>query len=190
MTLTNSMKLLNVISEIATDLSNVYSFSKIERSNDPSERDKTIYNFDTESGKTYKVSFFPSSGRYIPDGTYIREYAPYDMLGWQGTGINNKSMTGENKALKVNATVMAITIDWLNYNKDKDSFFQLLIKPVDKRRYRLVKMFIKNHIGSQYDIKYNLSSAVGEDTIIIRNIGDKGRYYNTDTQMWEKNKKE
>ena len=49
-------------------------------------------------------------------------------------------------------------------------------------------MFIKNHIGSQYDIKYNLSSAVGDDTIIIRNIGDKERYYNTDTQMWEKNK--
>jgi len=184
MTLTNNMKLLNVISEIATDLSNVYSFSKIERSNDPSERDTTVYNFDTESGKTYKVSFFSRSSRHIPDGTYIREYAPYDMLGWQGTGINNKSMTGENKALKVNATVMAITIDWLNNNKD--SFFQLLIKPVDKRRYRLVKMFVDNHIGSQYDIKYSLSSAVGEDTIIIRNIGQKEKYYNMDTQMWEK----
>ena len=175
------IKLLNVISEIATDLSKVYPFSKLERSNDPSERDKTIYNFETESGKLYKVTFFSISNRFYPNGTYVREYAPYDMLGWQGTGINDKSMTGENKALKVNATVMAITIDWLNNNKDLDSFYQLLIKPVDKRRYKLVMMFINNHIAGQYDITHDNSL---EDTIIIRNIGAKKKYYSMDTHMW------
>jgi hypothetical protein len=175
------MKLLSVISEIATDLSKVYPFSKLEKSFDPGERDKTIYNFETESGKLYKVSFFPISNRFYPDGTYVREYAPYDMLGWQGTGIDDKSLTGENKALKVNATVMAITIDWLNNNKDLNTFYQLLIKPVDKRRYKLVMMFINNHIAGQYDITHD--SSLGE-TIIIRNIGAKPRYFDMGTRMW------
>jgi hypothetical protein len=175
------MKLLSVINEIATDLTKIYPFTKLAASNIPGEEGKTIYNFETESGKLYKVTFFPISNRFYPDGTYVREYAPYDMLGWQGTGINDNSLTKENKALKVNATVMAITIDWLNNNKNLDTFYQLLIKPVDKRRYRLVMMFIDNHIAGQYDISHDNSL---EDTIVIRNIGAKPRYFNMDTRTW------
>jgi hypothetical protein len=147
-------RIKSIISEIADDVSNIYPFQLQPKDGDPAERyDK--YTFTTES-KEYIVKFPPINSSSYPEGSYYREYKTIDM-----TYLNAFSMTNENKAIKVNATIMSITIDWLNRHED---FFQLFIHPVDERRYEIVKRFIDNTILGKYNVLYN------EGNIVIRNL--------------------
>lgn len=158
------MKLLNIISEIANDLNNIYPFEYYP----PNGYDSVeYYNFETET-QGYVVRFYPSQPRkYYPEGSYTRDYMTRDMMAMSGIEpISNKSMTGENKALKVNATVMAITMDWFDKHPD---FNQLLIEPVDERRLRIVKRFVDNAVGSRYDVKIHSMPGLYGKSVIIRN---------------------
>jgi hypothetical protein len=93
------MKLMNILNEIGNDISNIYPFQLLPPNSGHYDR----YGFSTES-KEYVVSFFPKVGGGWRD-TYVREYNSEDL-----GKISANSLTGEHKAIKVNATVMAITI--------------------------------------------------------------------------------
>ena len=152
------MKLINVLKEIADDVNNVYPFTHYDASTkdyNPIE----YYDFDTETKKYIVRFYFRYPKHRHPEGSYERDYNTYDLMS-QPDPLNDKSMTGEHNAIKVNATVMAITIDWLE--RHKEDFYQLFIEPVDNRRFKLVKRFIDNTIAGKYDIIDNGS------VIIIR----------------------
>lgn len=159
------MKLLDIISEIATDLSNVYPFEYYPPANSFSSTE--YYNFETEN-QSYVVRFYPSQPKkYYPEGSYGRDYMTRDMMAMSGIEpISDKSMTGENKALKVNATVMAITMDWFEKHPD---FTQLVIEPVDERRLRIVKQFVDNAVGGKYDVTIDSMPGLYGKSVIIRN---------------------
>ena len=152
------------INEIADNIDNVYSFTYYPSSwHDSNE----YYSFETENEK-YVVKFFPSVPRkYYPEGSYTRMYMTNDMMAYSGIEpITDKSMTGENNALKVNATVMATTIDWIDKHPD---FTQLVIEPVDERRLRLVKRFVDNTIGGKYKVSVESMPGLYGNSVIIRN---------------------
>ena len=132
---------MNILNEIGNDISNIYPFQLLPPNSGHYDR----YGFSTES-KEYVVSFFPKVGGGWRD-TYVREYNSEDL-----GKISANSLTGEHKAIKVNATVMAITIDWLDKHKDNEFFKQLIIEPVDNRRHNIVMRFINNTIAGEYDI--------------------------------------
>lgn len=157
------MKLTHIINEIATDLSIAYPFNFVEKEKRggiffANDNDMDRYTFTTEGGNEYEVKFFtPYPRSQYAEGTIEREY------GLKGDrNIQATSMTGENKALKVNATVMKITLDWINRNPN---FTMLLIRPVDERRQRIVKMFLDTYIPKNYEVVYGSKST----NIYIRN---------------------
>ena len=55
----------------------------------------------------------------------------------------------EFKVLEVYATVMETTIDFLNKNKD---WRKLIISPIEKRRYNIVKGFLEKYLPKNYFI--------------------------------------
>lgn len=123
----------DLINEIGEDLSSAYDFKYIGGS-DPT------YTFNTGQTK-YKVVFKDEGG-----GAYERIYAPIQKKPL-GAGVT----TGEGKAIPVNATVMAITLDFLEKNKD---WYILTIHPIDPRRHKLVTNFIdKNLPKDKYDVE-------------------------------------
>ena len=119
-----------VINEVATDLSSAYDWKYVGGSDNK-------YTFTT--GKTdYKTVFIKED-----EGMYERIYAPInkDMEGTE---------TKEGKAIPINATVMAITLDFLEKNKD---WYMLTIHPIDPKRYRLVMHFIDNTLPDKYAVE-------------------------------------
>lgn len=123
----------HLVNEVGEDLSSAYDFKYIGGS-DPT------YTFNTGQTK-YKVVFKDEGG-----GTYERIYAPIQKKPL-GAGVT----TGEGKAIPVNATVMAITLDFLEKNKD---WYILTVHPIDPRRHRLVTNFIdKNLPKDKYDVE-------------------------------------
>lgn len=162
----NRIKEVMGLNEIADNIDNIYPFVHYPpRPNDHNPID--YYNFETENEK-YVVKFFKSyPSKYFPEGSYGREYMTSDMMTMSGIEpVSDKSMTGENKAVKVNATVMAATIDWLDKHPD---FTQLIIEPVDERRLNLVKRFIDNTIGGKYGVSIESMPGLYGKSIIIRN---------------------
>ena len=118
------------INEVATDLSSAYDWKYVGGSDNK-------YTFTT--GETdYKTVFVKED-----EGMYERIYAPLnkDMEGTE---------TKEGKAIPINATVMAITIDFLEKNKD---WYMLTIHPIDAKRYRLVMHFIDNTLPDKYAVE-------------------------------------
>ena len=100
------------------------------------------YTFTT--GQTeYEVLFFPVG--VSSKGVFERLYRPVSEDNMVGTIPLNA--TNEFKVLEINATVMNITIDFLNKNKQwKD----VMISPIEKRRYNIVKGFLDKHLPSKY----------------------------------------
>lgn len=97
------------------------------------------FNIDNDPDKTqYKVIFEKKR-----NGMFERMYMPE-------TRGNVFKMTGENKAFKINATVTAITLDFLEDNKD---WLKLIIEPIDSKRYNLVKRFLDVNIPKKYFIE-------------------------------------
>jgi hypothetical protein len=119
------IKLIDILLEIGDDLNSAYDFKYIGGVN-------PTYTFTT--GETpYKVVFRNEGG-----GTYERIYTPVSKK-----SLKTNVTTGEGKALKVNATVMAVTLDFLNNNTD---WHTLTIQPIDPRRYRIVANFIYKNV--------------------------------------------
>ena len=157
------------LNEVAENIDNIYPFEYYP----PASHEYNPvhhYSFDTETQK-YNVRFFEKyPKKYYPDGTYERDYMTYDMGAFSGIEpISDKSMTNEHKALKVNATVMAITIDWIERTPD---FYQLIITPVDERRLNLVKRFCDNTLGGKYDILVDSMPGLYNKSVIIRSRGN------------------
>jgi cytidyltransferase-like protein len=100
------------------------------------------YTFTT--GQTeYEVLFFPVG--VSSKGVFERLYRPISEDNMVGTIPLNA--TNEFKVLEINATVMNITLDFLNKNKQwKD----VMISPIEKRRYNIVKGFLDKHLPSKY----------------------------------------
>ena len=89
------------------------------------------YTFNT--GQTeYEVIFQPG----IP-GDYERKFAP---IGVSGNKLDYNISTNEFKANEIYATVMNITLDFLEKNKD---WKEILISPVDARRNKIVKAWFE-----------------------------------------------
>jgi hypothetical protein len=123
--------------EVGEDLSSAYNFEYVGGFN-------PTYTFST--GETeYKVVFRDEEG-----GTYERMYMPI-----QKKSLGKGETTGEGKAIPVNATVMAITLDFLENNKD---WHTVTIHPIDPRRHRLVTSFVNKNLPKN---KYNVEDIDG-----------------------------
>lgn len=109
-----------------TDLLLEMSFG-IENRFDYKKDSPTKYTFSTEKNQ-YEVVF---TIYYKTSKTYERSYRP------KGIGFTGK--TNEGVPLKVIATVTAITLDFLDSNKNWEV---VLIKPVSKSRFDLVKKYM------------------------------------------------
>lgn len=125
----------NLINELDFNLNKAYDW-KFEGGVD------NKYTFTT--GQTeYEVLFFPVG--VSSKGVFERLYRPISEDNMVGTIPLNA--TNEFKVLEINATVMNITIDFLNKNKQwKD----VMISPIEKRRYSIVKGFLDKHLPLKY----------------------------------------
>jgi hypothetical protein len=100
------------------------------------------YHFSSEDRK-YIVSFI-----FHDTGVYERVYKTEGRH-------QNFAMTGEGKALKVNATVAEVTLDFMEKNND---WHTLMISPLDTKRHRLVSKFLDANIPKS---KYHIDSEEG-----------------------------
>ena len=101
------------------------------------------YTFTT--GQTeYEVLFTPSKKEL---GTFERLYRPISEDNQPGTVP--LTPTNEFKVMEINSTVMNVTIDFLNKNKD---WKKIVISPIEKRRYNVVKGFLEKHLPKKYFI--------------------------------------
>ena len=125
------LKKNNLLSEVGEDLSSAYPW-KYKGGYNPT------YAF--TAGQTEYNVIFRNEG----DGIFERMYFPFkkDMI---------DMMTGEGKAIPINATVMAITLNFMETNND---WYMITIHPIDSRRYNLVNNFLyKNVPLDKYDIE-------------------------------------
>ena len=124
------IKLIDILNELGEYLNSTYEW-KYEGGYNPT------YTFSTGETK-YKVVFRNE------EGAFERTYAPIKK-NMEGT------MTGEGKAIPINATVMAITLDFMERNND---WYVITIHPIDSRRFKLVGNFLYKNIPlSKYDIE-------------------------------------
>ena len=100
------------------------------------------YTFTTGQTK-YEVLFYPTK----EENTFERLYRPISEDNQPGSVPTTP--TNEFKVLEINATVMNITIDFLNKNKD---WKKVVISPMDRRRYNVVKGFLEKHLPKKYFI--------------------------------------
>ena len=101
------------------------------------------YTFTT--GQTnYEVFYAPKKEA----NTYERSFRPVDE---DNMFVGSVPLTPVNefKVLEVYATVMETTIDFLNKNKD---WRKLIISPIEKRRYNIVKGFLEKYLPKNYFI--------------------------------------
>ena len=101
------------------------------------------YTFTTGQTK-YEVLFYPTK----EENTFERLYRPISEDNQPGSVPTTP--TNEFKVLEINATVMNITIDFLNKNKD---WKKVVISPMDRRRYNVVKGFLDRYLPKNYFIK-------------------------------------
>jgi len=136
----------HLVTELGGDLSKALPFTYVGGKNNE-------YTFKTDQNG-YKVKF-------IPDGesTYERSYHTTNRA--QGRNFDD---TKEGKPLQINATVMAITLDFMERNPD---FTMIYIVPLDRRRFNIVSTYIKNNLPSQYSFEAKAND--GEDIIAIYN---------------------
>lgn len=140
----DDISLLGILNEISLDLSNAYDYKFVGGEN-------WKYEFEISTGTKYAVTF----NKMNEEGdTYERVYF-----------VTNKEIdpfkgTGENQALKVNATVMKITLDFLERVKD---LHILYISPITKSRKKMVMTLLDKNLPS----KYSFEEIENGDEIII-----------------------
>jgi hypothetical protein len=111
------------------------------------------YTFKTDKNE-YKVAFKPDG-----ESTYERVYHTTNRpLG------SNYDDTQEGKPIQINATVMAITLDFMKRNPE---FYIIYIVPLDPRRFNIVKKFIQNNLPSQYSFESESNNK--ENILVIYN---------------------
>jgi hypothetical protein len=128
------MNLRQILLEITLDLSNAYEYKFVGGTN-------WEYNFEISTGTKYSVEFAPLSDG--DSNSYERIYHTTN----KNTDPAGLALTNENQALKVNATVMKITLDFLSKNKD---WHTILIAPLSEGRKKLVKVLLDKNLPSKY----------------------------------------
>ena len=101
------------------------------------------YTFNTGQNE-YEVFFAPKK----EPNTYERSFRPVDEDNMFVGSVPLKPVN-EFKVLEVYATVMETTIDFLDKNKD---WKKVIISPIEKRRYNVVKGFLDKHLPKKYFI--------------------------------------
>ena len=114
------------------------------------------YFFKTDQNE-YKVAFKPDG-----ESTYERVYHTVNRpLG------KNFDDTQEGKPLQINATVMAITLDFMKRHPD---FSMIYLIPLNRKRFNLVVSYLENNLPSQYSFKAEPDNVrFKEDIIVIYN---------------------
>jgi hypothetical protein len=114
------------------------------------------YFFKTDQNE-YKVAFKPDG-----ESTYERVYHTVNRpLG------KNFDDTQEGKPLQINATVMAITLDFMKRHPD---FSMIYLIPLNRKRFNLVVSYLENNLPSQYSFKAEPDNVrFKEDIIVIFN---------------------
>lgn len=136
----------HLVTELSYGLENALPFTYVGGKNNE-------YIFKTDQNE-YKVKFTPDG-----ESTYERSYHTTNRsLG------RNFDDTQEGKPLQINATVMAITLDFMERNPD---FSMIYIVPIDRKRFNLVTTYIKNNLPSDYSFEAKANE--GEDIIAIYN---------------------
>jgi hypothetical protein len=136
----------HLVTELSYGLENALPFTYIGGKNNE-------YTFKTDQNG-YKVKFTPDG-----ESTYERSY--YTTNRDQGRNFDD---TKEGKPLQINATVMAITLDFMERNPN---FTMIYIVPIDRKRFDLVTTYIKNNLPSDYSFEAEANE--GEDIITIYN---------------------
>jgi hypothetical protein len=136
----------HLINELSYGLENALPFTYIGGKN-------SEYTFKTDQNE-YKVKFTPDG-----ESTYERSYHTINRD--QGRNFDD---TKEGKPLQINATVMAITLDFMERNPN---FYMIYIVPIDRKRFDLVTTYIKNNLPSDYSFEAKANE--GEDIIAIYN---------------------
>jgi hypothetical protein len=119
----------HLITELSYGLENALPFTYIGR-----KFNEYIFNTDKNE---YKVAFKPD-GENIYERVYHTTNRP---LG------SNFEDTQEGKPLQINATVMAITLDFMKRNPN---FEMIYIVPLNSKRFNLVKSYIEKNLPSNY----------------------------------------
>lgn len=119
----------HLVTELGGDLSKALPFEYIGGKYNE-------YRFKTENND-YTVAFKPDG-----ESAYERVYHTTNRP--LGTNFED---TKEGKPLQINATVMAITLDFIERNP---KFGMIYIVPLDIRRFNLVSTYIKNNLPSDY----------------------------------------
>ena len=136
----------HLVTELGSDLSKALPFTY-------NGGKYSEYFFQTDQNE-YKVAFKPDG-----ESTYERVYHTVNRpLG------KNFEDTQEGKPLQINATVMAITLDFMKRTPD---FTMIYIVPLDRRRFNLVSQYVKNNLPPQYSFEAEANE--GEDIIVIYN---------------------
>jgi hypothetical protein len=112
------------------------------------------YIFKTDTNE-YKVAFKPDG-----DNIYERVYHTTNRpLG------SNFEDTKEGKPLQINATVMKITLDFMEV--ERPDFDMIYIVPINRQRFNLVSAYLTNNLPSKFSFESH--SIEGENIIIIYN---------------------
>jgi len=119
----------HLVTELGGDLSKALPFTYVGGKYNE-------YRFKTENND-YTVAF-------KPDGESAYERVYHTINRPLGTNFED---TKEGKPLQINATVMAITLDFMERNP---KFGMIYIIPLDIRRFNLVSTYIKNNLPSDY----------------------------------------
>lgn len=117
------------LDELGNNITNIYPWTCKNST-------RTQYEFRSDENQ-YSVTFMDEGG-----GAFERMYFP--------AKTKSGTKTDEGKALKVNATVMSITLDFLKTNRD---WFILTIHPIDPRRLHLVKAFLDKNLPNNYIVE-------------------------------------
>jgi hypothetical protein len=130
------IKLKDILLELTYDLSNAYKDIKLKSSSKD-----YVYEFTTDKGTVYNVIFSRDPKDH---GQYERTYWPVNK---DAEMINKRGLTGEGDALRVNATVMEVTLKFLSEVKE---FTVLLIRPISSGRMTIVKKLIDENLPDKF----------------------------------------
>ncbi len=144
----------HLITELGNDLSAALPFEYIGGKYNE-------YKFQTKNN-SYTVAFKPDG-----ESTYERVYHTTNRP--LGTNYDD---TQEGKPIQINATVMAITLDFMKRNPD---FSMIYIVPLDSRRFNIVYKFIQNNLPKQYS--FQAESNGGENILVIYNSSNPPEEY-------------
>ncbi len=118
----------------------------LEMSFDISE--KSIFPYQKTSDTKY--TFKTSENEYIVEFTkYYSQSKTYERT-YRSKSKGFRGLTNEGKAIKVIATVTAITLDFM---KNNNNWEDIIIKPVSDKRSRVLQLFFNQSYFDNYNIE-------------------------------------